>query len=292
MASLILPLICAIVYPLATLVIKRALEHGADLWGSLIVNFWTMAAVFLVMLPLDSGPIPWDLWWQPLLVGLISFCGQTLGFKAISSGDLTIATPAMGTKVLLVALFTEVLLGLEVPLGWWVAAVLSFTAVLFLQSGVASRRRGHLATLAYSLLAAGSFALGDVLIQRWAPAWGVFRFVPAFALATAAFSLVLLPFARRPRLRFGKAGWAWMVPGAALMALQSLGITVAIGLFREATLVNIVFSSRGLWNFVLIWIGGSWFGNREMEAGGKVMALRFLGAVLMFAAIVLATLSQ
>lgn len=292
MPSLLIPLLCAIIYPLATLFIRRAFDHGVDLWASLVVNFCMMAAVFAVMTPLETSPVPWELWWQPAIVGLISFTGQTLGYKAISSGDLTVATPAMGSKVILVALFTEILLKQDVPLGWWVAAALSFAAVVFLQSGVATAQRDHRATLAYSLMAAASFALGDVLIQRWAPRWGVFHFVPAFALVTAMLSLGLLPFARRPRLRFSRIGWKWILPGAALMALQSLGLTAVIGLYGEATLANIVFSSRGLWNFLLIWFGGHWFANREKEAGGRVMALRLLGAVLMFGAIVLASLSR
>lgn len=289
MPSVLIPLLCAMLYPLATLLIKRALDHGADLWGSLIVNFWMMAAVFLAMAPLDRGPVPWELWWQPALVGLLSFCGQTAGFKAISTGDLTVATPAMGSKVLLVALLTS-LMGLSVPLAWWVAAGLSFAAIFLLQGGLASSRRDHRITLAWSLLAAAAFALGDVLIQRWAPRWGVFNFTPAFAATTALLSLLLLPLARKPKLRFGPKGWAWMLPGAFVMALQSLGLTAVIGLYGQATLSNIVFSSRGLWNFVLVWFWGHWFANREREAGPRVMAMRLVGAVLMFAAIVLASL--
>lgn len=291
MPSLLIPLLCAMLYPLATLVIKRAMDNGADLWGSLIVNYWMMALIFLAVAPLESRPVPWELWWQPALVGLLSFAGQGFGFKAISTGDLTIATPAMGSKVLMVALLTEVLLGLHVPVGWWVAAALSFAAIFLLQAGAGGPRRHAWAALIYSLLAAASFAFGDVLIQRWAPRWGVFHFVPAFAVITAILSLGLLPLARKPVLRFGSGAWAWILPGTFIMGLQSLGLTAVIGLFGKATLANIVFSSRGLWNFVLIWFGGHWFGNREREAGPKVMALRLLGAALMFAAVVLASLS-
>jgi drug/metabolite transporter (DMT)-like permease len=291
MLAILIPLLCALVYVLAALTVRRGLDRGADLWGSLVVNFWTMAGVFLLALPFASGPVPWDLWWQPAVVGVLSFCGQTAGYKAISSGDLTIATPALGSKVLLVALLTRPLLGESVPLAWWVAAVLSFAAMVFLQSGLPEARRDHRVTLAWSLLAAASFALGDVLIQRWAPRWGVFRFMPALAGMTALLSLCLLPLVRRPRFRFGRTGWSWILPGALLMGLQSLGFTVVLGLYGKATLANILFSSRGLWSFLLIWYGGHLFGNRERETGGKVMALRLLGAGLMFAAIVIASLS-
>lgn len=291
MPFLLIPLFCALLYVLSTLSVKRGLEHGADLWGVLVINFWMMAAVFLLALPFGSGAIPWGLWWQPALVGCLSFCGQTAGYKAISTGDLTIATPAMGSKVLMVALLTRPFLGESVPLTWWLAAALSFAAMVFLQSGLPGSRRDHRTTLAWSMLAAASFAFGDVLIQRWAPRWGVFHFMPAMACAAALLSLGLLPLVRRPLFRFGRPGWSWILPGAFLMALQSLGFTLVLGLYGKATLANIVFSSRGLWNFLLIWFGGHLFGNREREAGGRVMALRLLGAGLMFAAIVIATLS-
>lgn len=289
MLAILIPLLCAILYPLGTLLVKRALDHGADLWGALIINFWMMALVFLAVVPFESRPFPWELWWQPVLVGIFSFSGQCFAFKAISSGDLTIATPAMGSKVLLVALLTETLLGEGVPLAWWIAAALSFAAIIFLQSGVATSRRNIWFTLFYSLLAAASFALGDVLIQRWAPVWGTFHFVPAFAAVTAILSLFLLPVARKPRLGFGGFAWAWLLPGAFVLSLQSLGLTAVIGILGQATLVNIVFSSRGLWNFILIWFVGHWFSNREREAGPGVMAMRLLGAALIFTAIVIAS---
>lgn len=291
MASLLIPLLCALLYPLGTLLVKRAMDQGADMRGALLINFWMMALVFLAAVPLESRAVPWPLWWQPFLVGVTAFAGQGFAYKAIASGDLTIATPAMGSKVLLVALLTETLLGQTVPLAWWVAAVLSFAAVLLLQSGIPASRRNIRLTLAYSVLAAAGFALGDVLIQRWAPAWGPFHFVAAFATVSAFLSLGLLPSIRKPRLRFGRPAWSWLLPGAAVLSLQSLGLTGVIGYYGQATLVNIVFSSRGLWNFLLVWYLGHWFANREREAGGRVMAGRLLGAALMFAAIVIASLS-
>lgn len=290
MLAVLIPLLSAMIYPLGTLSLKRALERGADMWGGMAVNYWVMALVFFLVAPLESRPVPWELWWQPALVGVFSFLGQLFAYRAVAIGDLTIATPAMGSKVLLVALFTELLLGQQVPLAWWVSAALAFAAVLLLQAGVQGSK-GHMRlTLALSLLAATFFSLGDVLIQRFAPAWGPFHFVPAFAAVTAVLSLSLLPAARRPLLGYPAAAWLWLLPGVLLLSLQALGLTLAIGLFGEATLANIVYSSRGLWNFLFIWYGGHLFGNREREAGAAIMVKRLIGAALIFIAIVLASI--
>ncbi len=287
MPSLLFPLICAVLYPLGTLFMKRALEKGVDLWTTMAVNYWAMALVFLVVIPFESRSVPWQLWYQPALMGLFSFAGQGCALKAISAGDLTIATPALGSKVLLVALLTVALLHQSVPLVWWVAACFSFIAVIFLQAGTRSSRRRTSMTLVFSLLAAAFFALGDVLIQKWAPHWGAFHFLPAMACASAVYSLALLPLMKKPRLAFQAGAGRWLVAGATVLGIQSLLLTGVIGLLGQVTLVNIVFSSRGLWNFLLIWFAGHWFANRERESGSRVMAFRLVGAGFMFAAIVL-----
>jgi drug/metabolite transporter (DMT)-like permease len=290
MASLLLPLLCAILYPLGTLLMKRAMEKGVDLWTTMAVNYWAMAAVFVLVIPLEGCALPWHLWYQPMAVGLFSFLGQGCALKGIASGDLTIATPALGSKVLLVALLTEILLRQQVPAAWWIAASFSFAAVFFLQAGAPTGRGRVSATLAYSLAAAVFFAMGDVLIQKWAPRWGAFHFLPAMSLAAAAYSLALLPFMSRPRLAFAGGGRGWVAGGGFVLGVQSLILTAVIGLLGQVTLVNIVFSSRGLWNFLLIWFVGHWFRNREREAGAGVMGARLVGAGLMFAAILLVSL--
>ena len=71
-----------------------------------------------------------------------------------------------------------------------------------------------------------------------------------------------------------------------MLGLQSLLLTAVIGIYGQVTLVNILFSSRGLWNFLLIWFLGHWFSTTERATGAGVMGRRLIGAGLMFAAIV------
>ncbi len=286
----IVPLICAVLYPTGTLLLKRAIEKGADIPSTLLANFWAMALVFACVFPWEPRPIPWDLWWQPLLIGLTSFGGQGCAILAIRSGDLTVATPALGSKVLMVALLTESLLGLSVPLPWWIAASLSFAAVIFLQAGAPHLRRGIWRTLSLSLAAAAFFAIGDVLIQKWAPRWGAFHFLPPVALATAVYSLALVPRLKAPPWRLPQGGFAWLAGGSLVLGVQSLLLTAVIGTYGQVTLVNILFSSRGLWNFALIWFLGHWFRNTERMSGAGVMRRRLVGAALMFAAIVIVSM--
>lgn len=287
---LLVPLLCALLYPAGTLLMRRAIDAGADLRSTLLVNFWAMAAVFLPTLVLETRPVPWEAWWQPLLIGLTSFAGQGCAILAIASGDLSVATPALGSKVILVALLTELILGQTVPLPWWIAASLSFAAVFFLQAGAPHRRRRAWRALLLSSAAALFFAIGDVLIQKWAPGWGAFHFLPFMALAAAAYSLTLLPGLKAAPWRLPRGGFRWLALASLLLGAQTLLLTFVIARYGQVTLVNIVFSSRGLWNFAMIWFLGHWFRNTERQAGAGVMRLRLTGAALMFAAILIVSL--
>jgi hypothetical protein len=62
-------------------------------------------------------------------------------------------------------------------------------------------------------------------------------------------------------------------------------LTAAIGVGGQVAAMNIVFSSRGLWNFLIISFFGHWFRHRERDAGPMAMAAGLVGAGLMFAAI-------
>jgi hypothetical protein len=77
--------------------------------------------------------------------------------------------------------------------------------------------------------------------------------------------------------------------GAALLAVQALGLAFALTTYGEATRVNIAYNSRGLWSVMLIWVFGHWFRNTEREAGTQTMLRRLAGASLLVTAIFIAS---
>lgn len=72
-----------------------------------------------------------------------------------------------------------------------------------------------------------------------------------------------------------------------MLALQAAGICYAVGVFGDATAVNIVYSIRGLWSVLAVWWIGHWFSNDEQSLGATVLRRRLVGAVLMMLAIAL-----
>ncbi|MHC1768330.1 MAG: EamA/RhaT family transporter [Verrucomicrobiia bacterium] len=286
---LILPLLSSVVYVAGALALKRAADLGADVWRTARVCNFTAALVFAPLVFL-GGTIPsWQLAWQPAVVALLFIAGQILNLLALNLGDVSVATPVLGVKVLLVALLTAVLLGQQMGPALWTAALLSSVAVALLN---ASGRHPHHRlgiTIVLAVSAAISYALFDVLVQKWSSEWGVGRFLPIMIAFVALFTLGIRP-SRNPKTRDPVALAAqrrWLAGGALGLALQSILFVVAIAVYGQATVANILYSSRGLWSVVAVWLVGAWFHNRERHLGRRVLAWRFVGAALLMSAIVI-----
>ena len=286
---MLIPLTCAFLYVVAALMLKRASALGVGVWRIGFLANWVMFLSYLpwwLAQPGESGQA-WMDYWQPAVTAGLFFGGQALTFLALSRGDVSVITPVMGTKVILVALFSSLLRVGEVPLQWWLGAALSTAAIALLHLGVESRRRNVGRTVLLVFGSATAFSLGDVLLQKWVPAWGMGNYFPPMFLIVGLLSCGLIPFFSAPLSALPAAAWRWVVPGALLLAVNNAGVVLAVVLVGSATAVNIIYSVRGLFSVLLVWLIGHWFANDEKHLGGRVLRLRFVGAALMVAAIVL-----
>ena len=159
-------------FVVGALLLKRASDLGANVWRNMrIINYTTaLAAVPLLLL---GGTIPdSSLWWHPLAAAVLFFGGQVLTLLALNTGDVSVATPVLGMKILLVALFSTVLIGDPLGAQLWTAAALSSVAIglLNLSPGHPHSRVGM--TILLAGLGATSYACFDVLVQKWSPAVG------------------------------------------------------------------------------------------------------------------------
>jgi len=292
---LLFPLTASLLYIAAALFLKRAQQLGGGVLRTTFIANVAIALVFTALLPLGGTGQPATHLWQPALVAVLFVAGQVFAILALALGDVSVATPILGAKTILVAWFTTILLATRLPWQLWCAAGLSFAAILLLQRG---SRPGPTApdpsrldrlgrTLFYSLLAAASYALFDVLVQKWSPAWGAGRFLPIMFALSAVMSLVLVPFFREPWRAVPRPAWLPLAAGASFMALQSLAFVSGVALHGHATAMNVVYSARGVWSVAAVWLIGHWFANTEAQLGPQVFRWRLTGAVLMTSAIVL-----
>jgi uncharacterized membrane protein len=104
---LLIPFGTALVYALATVVLKRALNHRVSPWLVAFVSNWTMTLLYLPLYFFGASvgtPVQFG---HAALAAVTFFVGQIFTFLALGRGDVSVATPLLGTKVIFVALLTK-----------------------------------------------------------------------------------------------------------------------------------------------------------------------------------------
>ena len=289
MPPLSIPLFSALGYALAALMLKRATGGGAGPWRVSFLTNWVQAAVFsmLWLLPTEHPATATHIA-HAVISGTVFFVGQVFTFLALSRGDVSVATPVLGSKVVFVALFTVLLGAAAVTPAMWGAVGLTACATALLGAGGQVKSEALFRSLLYGFSAAAAFALTDVLQQRWVRAWGFTHYAATMFLTVAVLSFGLVPFFRESLRALPATSWRWALAGGSLLAVQALGIAWCI-VNLGATTTNVLYNSRGVWSVVLVWTVGHWFGNTERSQGRGVMLRRLAGSALLLAAIALIT---
>ncbi len=283
---LLLPLVSSIIYVVGAVYLKRATQAGAGMWRAAFVTNVLSALIFLPLLLL-GGEVPgWGALWQPMAVGALLVVGQCASLWALSRGDVSVATPVMGAKVILVAMFTALVADVVVPFRLWVAAGVSTLAIGVLHWGSRGRHHDLGMTVLGSLVAAVAFALFDALVMFWSPVWGAGRLLPLSMGMGAVASVVFVPFFRGSLASVPRVAWGLVFVGGGCIGFQGLLLIGTLGWFGDATAVNIVYSTRGVWSVLMVWLVGRQLGAVEAERGRSVLRWRLAGAALMCGAVV------
>ena len=288
---LLLPLFASLLFVGALIFMKRAGESGASPLTILCVSNLGSGVIFSIFWVLGGTFRGWELIWQPAIIAALFVLGLAFTFAAIEKGDVSIATPIFGVKVVFVA-FLVTLMGLQdLPTSVWQAAIMATVGIGLIQWTGRGETHHVTLTISLALCAAVSYALFDVLVQRWAPAWGVGRFLPIVYWVVGLSSLPLLPGLPWKTIRKKKI----MVPllvGALLISLQAICIVSTLAIFGDAARVNVVYSLRGLWGVLLAWAVAKKWGGAEAEHTRGTMMSRLVGAVILAAAVTLVVLSE
>lgn len=284
-----LPLLAAFFYALCTLFFKRSFQGGVGITRTIFVSNIVLALMFLPFWFIFDTTADWSLWYIPVLVSLVFFGAQVVTFIGIHVGDVSVMTPIMGSKVLFVALFSSLLLSDPVPVVWWIGAGMSAFAIILLGITDFRHKGGRLMFLSILLGVVSSVLFGftDVLIQKFAPLFGPFAYISVLMFANAFYSLFFIPFFKKSLFAIDKPTWWWLLGGAFFGGLQGMIFDLAIAYYGKATAVNILYSSRGIWSILLVWMIGHWFSNTERHIGRKAMATRLIGSFILLGAIIL-----
>lgn len=288
---LIFPLTSAVLYALGALVLKGAERRGVSVWQITALANVALAAAFAGFYPWADFPALPAVWWPVAAVGGLLVAGQAMSILAFARGEVSVATPALGTKVVFVAVVASVFVDRPVAPQTWAAAVLML-AGLWLVVGRPAKVDGRriAAAVVFSLLGALGFACFDLVVQVWSPALGLGVLVPMGIATGAVLSLPLLwlhpsgsSAVHVPRTAAGP-----MALGVALLTLQSLLLIWSIGHFEDAAGANVVYASRGVWGVLLVQLLPGWFGRVERFESRAVFVRRALGAGVMMIGVFLA----
>lgn len=317
---LLFPLFSSVVFVLGMVLGKRAITAGASPWtNTFLANIW-LAAIWATIGVWRGDWLPAQAWWQAALVGMAFVGGQMFSFLAFQHGDVSVATPIFGTKVVIVALFLSMVGDEPVGTRVWVGAILASLGVAVMQRGsMVSRPRTispkppdvasglpenasldtrpspvaqglwrTVATVGLALLSATSLSLFDVGVQRWARQWGASAFLPATFMAGGLLSCVFLPWCDRPGRVRSLGVVRPLTIGTFLIALQALSMSYSLGNYGDATRINIVYALRGLWAVGLAWFLARALGTSEANLPATVFAWRLGGALILTASVAIA----
>ncbi len=288
---LLLPLLASLLFVCGLLVVKRISQRVGPWTVTFIANMW-VAGVFS-LLWFQGGKVPsWELWWHPLAICGLYLLGQIFTFAAIEHGDVSVATPVFGLKVIVVALMLALFGGLTLAVNVWTAVMLAGAGIVLVQwtparyRGATNNRKSLVASVGLAACAAFSFGTFDVVVQSVAPHWGPGRLLPISFWLAGICSLGFLPFTDLQVLQ-DKAIRKFLLVGTLLVALQALCIVLTLAVFGDAARVNVVYTLRGMWGVVLAWIVARRWGGNEAVLPRNIMLLRLLGASLLTIAVLL-----
>jgi len=276
-----------VVYAAGTLFIKRALELGQAprrvfVGSNLAMSLSFLPLLFWAKIPRESFPA-W-MWLAPPLCSLLFFLGQVGTFRALAGGDVSVATPVLGSKVVLTAVGSACLLPGQVAARFWVGSALCSLGVALLGWSGGVRKKGALRSVGWGLMAAATFSLTDVIVAKAAPHIGLALYGPLMMSGLAILSAFVLPVWAWRGIGRG-LGQGWFISGVTLIGIQAVGVLGGIVVSGDPIGVNVVYALRGLWSVGLVFWIGSWVGNHEAGLPGRVIGIRALGAGLLFGAV-------
>ena len=271
------PLVCALLYAAGSHGLKGALGRGASPASVNAASNFFMAALALPLLGLlVVRPASPDFPGLAAAVGagVLLFVGRLFTLHALRWGDLSVVAPLLASKTLFVAGLTLITGTGEITPRMGLAALLASMAVIFLQRGPATHARPRAAAILLAVAASVFYALSDVIVQACARPLGIGLFLPVMFCTLAA----LVPFTRPSPLPSTARKPA--LAGSFVVGLQTTAMVFAIGLSGQATLLNILYSTRSLWAVLI----DGWHGSAR-----GFLASRLAGAALLTAAVVLAS---
>jgi drug/metabolite transporter (DMT)-like permease len=272
-------------YAVGSLGLQRAMQRGASARrvfavSTVVLALWGWPIFFFF--PGDWGRVTAL---EPVLAAVLAgaalFAGRFCTLKALEVGDLSVVVPILGMKKLWVALGSAVVGSAAIDARLLGGAFLATLGVALLQRSPPQNTRNNPRSwpaIGLAFAASVLFAVTDVITQEYARALGVGIYQP---ILLATLVLLLPVMGKTPLAPQAARRPLWV--GSVVVGLQTTAVILVIGLTGQATLVNILYSTRAIWSVLVDRLAGG-------EGARRYLGSRIVGAALLMAAIILALL--
>ncbi|MDB5391645.1 MAG: EamA-like transporter family protein [Planctomycetaceae bacterium] len=291
---LLFPLFSSIVFVFGATFAKQTAVRGTNPYTNTALSNLCLALFWTILGFARGTALPWDALGPAILIAFAFVMGQLCTYLAFQFGDVSLATPIFGVKIIIVAMLSSLLADQGVNFQVWIAAVLAALGIAVIQAGSGASRstplttRRAVLTILLALLAATALSLFDIGLQACGRKYGAERFLTMMFFCMGVWSCGLLPWANGPAQLQRMGVIRPLLCGTVLMAAQAVSMSYALGHFGDATRVNIVYALRGLWSVGLAWLLSQLAVNPEGGHSPRTMVFRLVGAILITVSIFVA----
>lgn len=291
---LVFPLLSSVLFVLAATYARTATSLGVTPYTATALSNFTLAVIWLIIGLTQDAWIPIGAWWQAIWIGAAFVSGQLATYLAFRLGDVSLATPVFGVKIIMVAFMSSMLADQGITVSIWIAAALATLGVAVIQFGASANSETKLTarraafSIGFALLAATLLSIFDIAVQRAGKEHGALPFLSTMFVSVGVLSVGLLPWTNSVAQIRSIGATKPLLLAAGFMAAQGLSVTYALGQFGDATRINIVYSLRGLWSVLFAWIAARCFAKSGSGMSRSTLLYRFIGAVMVTLAILIA----
>ncbi len=291
---LLFPLLSSLLFVVAATFAKQATLRGVSPFTATALSNFLLAMCWFVFGCLRGDWLQVSGWFTAIWIAVTFVGGQLSTYLAFRLGDVSLATPVFGVKIIIVAFLSSIVHQSGIEPRTWIAALLATVGVVVMQLGGNSSsspkltaRRAALA-IGFALVAATSLSIFDVGVQMAGKHYGATKFLVTMFSCVGLLSLALLPWADRVATLQKNGAVQPLVVAAVLMAAQAISITYSLAQFGDATRINIVYSLRGLWSVLLAWQLSRWYASQAGHPSKRTLVIRLIGTALLTTAVVVA----
>jgi hypothetical protein len=283
-----LPLLGAILFACAAMLLKRTSRWNIDVWRTSFVCNLATGLAFQPFHFFGPSDLSWLNWWQPVVVASLYVIGQAFTLTSLAQGEISVAAPVLGLKIVFVPIFLWLLGNGLLPASTWIACSGATLAVVLLNTSDGHAARGKtLFSIVTATVGAAAFALFDVCVQIWSVEWTHGSFLPTMFLISSLMSFGLVPLFAERLVMLPRAAWPFLLGGAVFFAGQAVCIVCSVAFWQQVAVSNVVYSTRGLWSLLFLWFLGRHLNVADLGLTPRVFALRVLGALLLLGSIII-----